>query len=90
MSYTLKEIEQNYDLGRKLIANAISIDEALIEILRLQMKKSKKEIGIEYEKDSIDNLTKTLRSVITILILTEEKIKVGMTLCNINDNEEFK
>lgn len=87
MSDLFTDADQNYDIGKQLIVNAISIDETLNEILKLQIKKVKNALNTQYEVDSIDALTKTLRNVIIALTLTEEKIKTGMILWNTDSKD---
>lgn len=87
MTHSPEDTEKNYKLGKRLIDSAVTIDEALAEMLKLEIKRAKKTINIQYEKDSISNLIRVLRTVIATLILTEEKIKIGMELCNVNDKE---
>lgn len=87
MSDLFIDADQSYDIGKQLIVNAISIDETLNEILKLEIKKVKNALNTQYEVDSIDALTKTLRNVIIALTLTEEKIKTGMILWN-TDNKD--
>ena len=83
----ISDISQNYDIGKQLIVNAIKIDETLNEILRLEIRKVKKALNTDHEVDSINALSKTLRNVIIALTLTEEKIKTGMILCNVDSKE---
>ncbi len=87
MTHSPEDTEKKYKLGKRLIDSAVTIDEALAEMLKLEIKRAKKTINIQYEKDSISNLIRVLRTVIATLILTEEKIKIGMELCNVNDKE---
>lgn len=87
MSNLFKDSEQSYELGKQLIVNAISIDETLNEILKLEIKKTKNTLSTQNELDGINSLTKTLRNVIIALTLTEEKIKTGMSLCNFDSTQ---
>lgn len=82
-----KDRNQHYELGIKMISSAINIDETLSQVLRLEINRAKKTLSKDSELEGINNLTKTLRNVIALLILTEERIEKGILLCNMKDED---
>lgn len=70
------------DIGKRLILDAIGIDEALADILKLQVKKARGALVLGNETNEMEELTKTLKNIIMALTLTEEKIETGVMLLN--------
>ena len=71
----------NISLGHMMIMAAIKFDEALAELLKMEIRRLKqltKENTITEESQKILNLVK---SITIALMLTDEKIKTGMDLC---------
>lgn len=80
-----------YDTGISIIKSAVSLDEALSDMLKLEVSSLKKSVN----NASVDDFTKLhslLRNIISALILTSEKIQTGIELIDCNqkpdDNDE--
>jgi hypothetical protein len=71
-----------YDLvGKKLIKTAINIDESLVEILKVEVKRIKK---LAKNCDTIEELQKTnnlIKNIIMAFTITDDKIRMGIDLC---------
>lgn len=76
------DIGQKCDIGKRLILDAINIDETLADVLRLHVKKAKMALISGNETCEMDELAKVLRNIIIALTLTEEKISIGVVLLN--------
>ncbi|HOV70255.1 MAG TPA: hypothetical protein PLZ84_08035 [Clostridia bacterium] len=71
--------DNRYVLGQRIIESAINLDQALIDLLKLEVKRLKRlnaDITVE-ELELINNLVK---KIIFSLSLSEEKIRLGTEL----------
>ena len=78
----------NASLGKSLILAAVDLDEAIAELLKLEIKRIKK---LTKEASFLEEVHKThilVRYIIMALIMTDEKINTGMILCNDEDQNK--
>lgn len=84
-------VENNMDnavLGQTLILAAVSLDEALADLLKVEIKRLKQLSKEDVFFDETQKLYSLVRSIIMALTLTDEKIKAGMVLCKgLNQNK---
>jgi hypothetical protein len=81
-----KETPTKYDIGCKLILSAASIDEAVAEILKIEAAKIKKAVKNNSSADNYSKLYNVMKAVVSIMILTNEKLEAGIRLLE-NDKE---
>lgn len=82
----------SYSIGKKMIEAAISLDESLVEILKIEIKRLK-QLSKDKDVSTFTELQKTnnlIKNIIMSLMLTDEKIKTGINLClnNFNDGHD--
>lgn len=68
-------------IGKKMIENAINLDESLAEILRLEVRKLKILMKTANSPEELLKTNNMIKNIIIALTLTEEKIKMGIDLC---------
>lgn len=74
-------------IAKKMIDTAINLDGVLVEILRIEVKKLKQ---FEQKDNAIEELQRTnnlIKNVIMALTLSDEKIRTGIDLYHMSDNE---
>lgn len=77
------EYEKNNDnilIGKKLIEAAISLDESLIDLLNVEVKRLKQLTRSNYDSDELQRTNNLVRNIIIAITLTDEKIKAGIDL----------
>lgn len=84
-----KILTSNKLIGIEIIENAISIDEALISILKIELKQLKKYKENETNEENLRRTIHLIRNIIIALTLTDDKLKLGIELYN-NDVLENK
>lgn len=68
-------------MGEKIITAGISLDEGLAELLKLQIKSLKQLLKDDSPIDEIQKANSLLRNIIIGLNITDEKIRLGISLC---------
>lgn len=71
----------NKMIGRKMIENAINLDESLAEILKVEVKKLKQLAKTTNTPEELLRTNNLIKNIIIALTLTEEKIRMGIDLC---------
>ena len=74
-----KEINKSL-IGEKIIQNAINLDQALVEILKLEVKRMKK---LAKTDDGLKELQKTnflIKNIIIALTISDDKLQTGIDL----------
>ncbi|HWR19665.1 MAG TPA: hypothetical protein VN608_08580 [Clostridia bacterium] len=71
----------NASLGKSLILDAVNMDEALAELLKVEVKRLKKLVKEDAFFEEAQKTHTLLRYIIMALTLTDEKINVGINLC---------
>ena len=74
-----KEINNSL-IGEKIIQNAINLDQALVEILKLEVKRMKK---LAKTDDGLKELQKTnflIKNIIIALTISDDKLQTGIDL----------
>lgn len=71
----------NKMIGKKMIENAINLDESLAEILKVEVKKLKQLAKTTNTPEELLKTNNIIKNIIIALTLTEEKIKMGIDLC---------
>lgn len=70
-----------YLMGKKIIIAGINIDEGLAELLKFQIKSLKRLVKDNSPIDEIQKANSLLRNIIIALSISDEKIKLGIALC---------
>ena len=75
----LEEISEDKLIGKKMIEAAVSLDESLAELLKVEIRRLKQlaKNGVSEEIQKTNNL---VRSIIIAITLTDGKIKAGLDL----------
>jgi hypothetical protein len=69
-----------HDAGTKLIWSAACLDEALADMLKLEVMKMKRYVRNGGSTEDFSKLNNLLRNTITAMILTSEKVDSGIEL----------
>lgn len=75
---------ENAVLGKKLITAAVNLDEALAELLKVEIRRLKQLSKCDTHLEEFQKTINIVRSVVMALTLTEDKIKTGVSLCRDN------
>lgn len=76
----------NESIGKKMIEVALNLDESLVEILRIEVKRLKQLTKGDYAPEEMKRTNNLIRNIIMALAITDEKIKTGIDLCS-SENE---
>jgi hypothetical protein len=79
-----------YTVGINLINSAIKMDLALAELLKVEVSNMKKLIKSGASTEELQKLNIVVRNVILGLVMTEEKIRSGIMLCNSYKQQQKK
>ncbi len=73
---------ENYDelVGKRMICNAVSLDESLSEILKVEAKRLKIAAKKELQIEELQKINRIIKNVIMALTITEDKLKTGIEL----------
>jgi hypothetical protein len=71
----------NASLGRMLILAGASLDEALADLLKVEIRRLKQAIKDDTLFEEAKVTLNLLRSINMAIMLTDEKIKTGLDLC---------
>lgn len=74
-------------VGEKLIKAAISLDESLVEILKVEVKRLKQLTKNDINLEELKKTNKLIKNIILALMITDEKVRTGINLCM--DNNEI-
>ncbi len=78
----------NTSLGKTLILAAINLDEALAELLKLEIRRLKQLLREDSYLEEVQKTHNLIRYIIMALTLTDEKINTGMILYKDENQEE--
>jgi len=76
-----------FQLSKRMIESAILMDEALAELLKVETKRMKKLISANSSADDLIKVNTLIKSIIYAMTLTDEKIKNGIELLELNKTE---
>ena len=68
-------------IGKKMIENAVNLDESLAEILKVEVRRLKQLIKINTAPEELLRTNHLIKNIIIALTITDEKIKTGIDLC---------
>lgn len=68
-------------IGKKMVETAVNLDEALVEILRVEVKRLKQLAKNNNAPEEMQKTSILIKNIIMALIITDEKIKTGIDLC---------
>jgi hypothetical protein len=75
--------EKNIDnilMGKRMIETAINLDESLSDLLKIEIKRLKQTAGKNETFEEFQKTNNLVKSIIMMIILTDDKIKTGLTL----------
>lgn len=75
-------------IGKKMIETAVSLDEALAEILKVEVKRLKQLAKSNNSPEDLQKTNRIIKNIIIALTITDEKIRTGIDLCFNSDNSE--
>jgi hypothetical protein len=78
----------NASLGKALILDAVHVDEALAELLKVEIKRLKKLVKEDAFFEEAQKTHTLVRYIIMALTLTDEKINTGVNLCKCADPDK--
>ena len=67
-------------IGKKIIETAVNLDESLVEILRMEVKRMKQLAKSDIAANEFQKTNNIIRNIIIALLITDEKIKTGIDL----------
>lgn len=75
--------KENFELGKQLIESAIKVDEALAELLKIEVRRMKKLVNSDSSSsfEEFSNVNILVKNIIIAIMTTEDKIKTGLNLC---------
>lgn len=74
-----KEMDNSL-IGKKIIETAVNLDESLVEILRMEVKRMKQLAKSDIAANEFQKTNNIIRNIIIALLITDEKIKTGIDL----------
>jgi len=78
---------QNLQLSKRMIESAVIMDENLAELLKVETKRMKKLINTNPSTDELIKINTLIKNIIYAMTLTDEKIKNGIKLLELTENE---
>jgi len=69
-------------LGRKMIETAVNLDEALVEILKLEVRRLKILLKSDSVPEGLQSTSNIIKNIIIALTLTDDRIRTGIDLCS--------
>jgi len=85
----LKEREINASfIGKKIIENAVKLDESLVDILKIEVRRLKQSIKSNNNLDELQRTNNLIKNIIIALTITDERIQTGIDLCMNNSETE--
>lgn len=79
---------QKKSTGEKMILSALSMDEALAELLKAEVKNLKKMLGKESFVAEAVQMNHLLKKIIAAMMMTEEKIAQGIEIYKLEMEEK--
>jgi hypothetical protein len=67
-------------IGKRMIDVALNMDESLVDLLRIEIKRLKQVMRNNGTLDEMQKTINLVRSIIITISLTDEKIKTGLDL----------
>jgi hypothetical protein len=67
-------------IAKKMIEAAVSLDESLVEILRIEVKRLKQLLKGSSNIEELQRTNNLIKTIIMALTITDEKIKTGIEL----------
>lgn len=80
-------MNNNRLIGERIINNTINIEEALTEILKVEVKRLKKLAKTDNTLEELQITNRLINNIIITFMLTDERIRIGVDLCM--DNSEI-
>lgn len=75
--------ENNYDntlLGKRMIEIAVNLEESLVDLLKLEIRRLKQLTRNNIALDELQKTNTLVKNIIILITLTDEKIKTGLDL----------
>lgn len=72
-------------IGEQLIKTTINFEEALVEILKVEVKRIKKLSKTHIDSEEFKKTNRLINNIVMAFILTDERIKMGVELYMDND-----
>lgn len=68
-------------IGKRMIETAVNLDESLVEILKVEVRRLKQLTKGNYAPEEMQRTNNLIKNIIMALTITDEKIKTGIDLC---------
>lgn len=68
-------------IGKRLIEAAVNLDESLVEILKVEVKRLKQLAKNNNDIAELQRINNLIKNIILALTITDEKIRTGIDLC---------
>jgi hypothetical protein len=75
--------ESNSDnilLGKRMIETAVNLDESLVDLLKIEIKRLKQLLRNDVAYEELHKTNNLVKNIIILITLTDEKIKTGLDL----------
>lgn len=72
-------------IGEQLIKTTINFEEALVEILKVEVKRIKKLSKTHIDSEEFKKTNRLINNIVMAFMLTDERIKMGVELYMDND-----
>jgi hypothetical protein len=79
---------ENRLIGKKIIETAVNLDESLVEILRIEVKRLKQLAKSDNATDELLKTSNLIKTIIMALTITDEKIRTGIDFFMSNSETE--
>lgn len=76
-----EKVIDNKLIGKKMIETAISLDESLVEILKVEIRGLKQLAKNNNAPEEMHKINNLIKNIIIALTITDEKIRTGIDLC---------
>ncbi len=76
----MDETNLNRSIGKKMIETAINLDESLVELLKIEVKRLKQLTKSENTLEELQRSNKLIKNIIMTLTITDERIKTALEL----------
>ena len=75
-------------LAKKLIVNGLKLEESLVNILKSEVRILNRKAKEEIEYSEMQNINKTLRYIIYVITILDDRIQKGIDILNISNEKD--
>jgi hypothetical protein len=84
-----KKLDNKY-LGKKMLHDALIIEESLANLLQTEVKMLKKKNTMDNKPEDVEKLNKLIKYIIFTLTILDDRIKTGLDLMDSDNSENFQ